>query len=134
MSIAKMDILLKLILAKKNQYVRERICGDIEMSKNYSAYMIAKYGFNRVQNTEEGFRLLYVLNKVCPMLKNSTPTPVFVMDTDREAAKAEYLKMVQAREEENAELSQSGVEYAKEEWDYLLMRLKSIGLIPQTAD
>ena len=111
------------IYLKENKHVRDRLPEWIEKSIGYADMMIERYGFNDVQNTKEGYRLLFILNHVCPNLHHFHKMPNWRPRC--EADMKEYNELVKLHTMENSQagfseggiILQEGVGYSKEEFE-----------------
>lgn len=107
---------------KENERVKNRLAEWIEGSEIYAYRMFEKYGFNNVHNTVESYRLLYILNHVCPNLyhfhkkPNWYPRGAAEMKEYNELLKLHTMENSQAGFSENGILLQEGVHYTKEEY------------------
>ena len=60
---------------EQNERLRAKIAVWVSESKDWASCMVKKYGLNEAQKDEEGYRLLYVLNHLCPSLHHFYPVP-----------------------------------------------------------
>lgn len=116
------DIAQKIHL-KENKHIRERLPEWIEKSIDYADMMIERYGFNDVQDTKEGYRLLFILNHVCPGLYHFHKIPTWRprceedMKEYNELIKLHTMENSQAGFSEDGIILQEGVGYSKEEFE-----------------
>ena len=126
------DIARKLFL-KENEYVRNRLSEWIEKSGEYADMMIRKYGFNKAQATRKGYQVLYLMNKICPILHHFKKMPSFKpWDKDSwdeyNRMSTEYtLENTQiGLVDESGKLLQEGVHYTDEEYDAFMVIVEEV--------
>ena len=115
------DILTKLT-HEKNSYCLRSLPAWIDDSMDYANRMVEEYGFNSVQDTYEGYRVLFVMNKICPNLHHFKRLPSFrpICTEDLRG----YNRMTQEYMLENTQAGfskdgvtiQESVRYTPEEW------------------
>lgn len=123
----------KKIRLKENEYVKSRLSEWVEKSNSYADMMIERYGFNEVQNTREGYRLLFIMNKVCPNLHHFCKMPNFSIRNEDDLR--EWNEMVGNHTRENSQagfvdsdgtLVQEGIHYTKEEFNAFVETVKDL--------
>ena len=118
---------------KHNEYPRKRLAEWIEKSKDYAVMMIERYGFNNAQKTEEGYRLLFLMNHICPNLyhfhKKPNWTPMCKEDWE------EYNEEMSLHMMENSQAGfadadgnviQDGIHYTNEEYYAFLQAIADL--------
>lgn len=125
-----LEIAQKLKL-KENSYPRSMLPTWIEKSKAYADMMIERYGFNNAQKTEEGYRLLYIMNHVCPNLYHFHKMPAWSPKSLEDWK--EYQILVDMHYRENSQtrfidaegnVIQEGITYSTEEFDAFIDAIK----------
>lgn len=125
-----LEIAQKLKL-KENSYPRSMLPTWIENSKAYADMMIERYGFNNAQKTEEGYRLLYIMNHVCPNLHHFCKMPAWKPKCLEDLK--EYQALVDLYNRENSQagfidadgnLIQDGIYYTTEEFNAFMNAIK----------
>lgn len=118
---------------KENKYVLEKLPDWIEKSNSYADMMIENYGFNDVQTTREGYRLLFVLNHVCPNLYHFCKKPNWYPKCKADITEWNELMNNHLRENTQAAfrdsdgtLIQRGVHYTKKEFDAFIEAVEEI--------
>ena len=117
---------------KENEYVKNRLAGWIERSNDYADMMIERYGFNEAQNTREGYRLLFVMNHICPNLHHFCPKPNW--QPKCEADIKEWTELMDRYTRENSQagfvkggaIVQEGIGYSKEEFNAFIEAVKDL--------
>lgn len=118
-----LEIAQKLHL-KENEYTANRLAGWIEKSNGYADMMVENYGFNEVQSTKEGYRLLFIMNHVCPNLHHFCPKPNWQPKCEEDFK--EWVASMDLYTRENSQAGfkdkdgcvvQEGIHYSKEEFD-----------------
>ena len=125
-----LEIAQKLKL-KENSYSRYMLPIWIEQSKAYADMMIERYGFNNAQKTEEGYRLLYIMNHVCPNLHHFCKLPTWKPQCPEDWKEFHILVDLHNRENSQApfrdadgNLIQEGIYYTTEEFNAFMNAIK----------
>ena len=123
----------KKIRLKENEYVKNHLSEWVEKSNDYADMMIECYGFNKVQDTREGYRLLFVMNKVCPNLYHFHKKPNWYPKCETDVRKWNELMGNHVREnsqagfrDENGNVIQDGVHYTKEEFEAFIKAVNDL--------
>lgn len=113
------ELASKLQLAQ-NERLRSQTAIWVSESKDWASLLIKKYGLNDVQANEEGYRLLYIMNRFCPALYQFHPLPdPKQFGSDIEGCRRAMVQYgientpVELRDK-NGQLIQEGVEYNAE--------------------
>lgn len=125
-----LEIAQKLKL-KENAYPRSMLPVWIENSKAYADMMIERYGFNNAQKTEEGYRLLYIMNHVCPNLYHFHKIPTWTPKSAEDVKEFQILVGMHYRENSQAgfidadgNTIQEGITYTTEEFNAFMDAIK----------
>jgi hypothetical protein len=125
-----LEIAQKLKL-KENAYPRSMLPTWIENSKAYADMMIERYGFNNAQKSEEGYRLLYIMNHVCPNLYHFCKKPNWHPQCSADLK--EYIALLDLHYRENSQAGfidadgntiQEGITYTTEEFNAFMDAVK----------
>lgn len=104
----------------QNERLRPRVVEWVKQSEEWATGMFDKYGPNQAQKDVAGYRLLYILNHLCPSLHHfhKMPNPLrFRGDIDgyNRAAMKHWRENTQAGlQDQNGAIIQEGVQYDKE--------------------
>ncbi len=115
MSQTRNQELMEKLTLPKNARLRAQIPELIAKSERYADMMMEKYGPNQAQQTHKAYRVLALLNNICPSLHHYKLKPNF-KPWDEDSWK-EYNEMLSAHNYEN---SQSGAVYTDEAFDDML--------------
>ena len=125
------ELARKLALPENERLVR--LTGlNVRKSLSWAEDMMAKYGPNEAQKDVAGYRLMFVLNHLCPSLHHFHKQPDarrFKGDIEgfNRAAEKHFLENTQAGlVGEDGALIQEGVEYSQESWDAFLETLNEV--------